>query len=158
MLTAEERRDIESEMAASWDKRAACIPALRAVQAHRGWVSDESIRDIAAMLDMSADELDGVATFYNLIYRHPVGKHVVKVCDGAVCWILGGQNLMQYLEQKLGVESGGTTADGLVTLLPICCIGDCDHAPVMMVDDTIIRGLTVERIDELIARRFEVGG
>jgi NADH-quinone oxidoreductase subunit E len=158
VLTDAERHDIENEIAASWDKRAACISALRAVQARRGWISDEAIRDIAAMLEMSTDELDAVATFYHLIYRHPVGKHVVKVCDGAVCWILGSRNLMQYLEQKLEIESGGTTGDGLVTLLPICCVGDCDHAPVMMVDDTTIRDLTPERIDELIASRFEVGG
>jgi len=109
------------------------------------------------MLGMTPDELDAVATFYNLIYRHPVGKHVVKVCDGAVCWILGSQNLMEYLEQKLGIKSGETTADGMVTLLPICCVGDCDHAPVMMVDDALVRDLTPERIDQLIASRFEIG-
>ena len=102
MLTDAERSDIESRIAESWDKRAASIPALRALQAHRGWVSDEAIRDVAAMLEMTSDELDAVATFYNLIYRHPVGRHVVKVCDGAVCWMLGGQSLLEHLEQKLG--------------------------------------------------------
>ena len=157
MLTDAERSDIESRIAESWDKRAASVPALRALQAHRGWVSDEAIRDVAAMLEMTSDELDAVATFYNLIYRHPVGKHVVKVCDGAVCWILGSQNLMEHLEQKLGIKSGETTADGMVTLLPICCVGDCDHAPVMMVDDALVRDLAPERIDQLIASRFEIG-
>jgi len=155
MLSDREKREIEEEIANSRDPRAACIGAMGIVQARRGWVSEEAISDLAPLLEMTVDELEGVATFYNLIFRHPVGKHVLKVCDGAVCWILGGQSLMEYLEQKLGVKAGGTTADGVVTLLPICCVGDCDHAPVMMVDDIMIRNLTPERIDELIAREFE---
>ncbi len=158
MLTDQERQEVEAEVARSFTRRAACVGAMRIVQARRGWVSDEAIGDLAEMLAMTVDELEAVATFYNLIFRHPVGKHVVKVCDGAVCWMLGGQSLMQHLEARLGIKAGGTTADGLVTLLPICCVGDCDHAPVMVVDDTMVRGLTPEKIDELIANGFEVAG
>jgi len=158
VLTDGEKREIEAEVARSYDSRASCIGAMRIIQSRRGWVSDEAMSDLAAALDMTMEELEGVATFYNLIFRHPVGKHLVKVCDGAVCWILGSQGLMQYLEEKLGVKAGETTPDGLVTLLPICCLGDCDHAPVMMVDDTTIRNLTPELIDGLIARKFEVAG
>lgn len=158
MLTDQERQEIEAEVARSFNRRAACVGAMRIVQARRGWVSDEAMGDLAEALTMTADELEGVATFYNLIFRRPVGKHVVKVCDGAVCWMLGGQSLMQHLETQLGIKAGGTTADGLVTLLPICCVGDCDHAPVMVVDDTMVRDLTPEKIDELIANGFEVTG
>lgn len=152
MLTEDEKREIEREMSISHDPRAACIGALRIVQAHRGWVSEEAAREVAALLDMTTDELDGVTTFYNLIFRHPVGKHVIKVCDGAVCWMLGGQSLMEYLEGRLGAKAGGTSDDGVFTLLPICCVGDCDHAPVMMVDDAVVRHLTPELIDQVLAR------
>jgi NADH-quinone oxidoreductase subunit E len=152
VLTEDEKREIAREVGRSHDPRAACIGALRVVQAHRGWVSDESLHGVAALLGMSPSELEGVATFYNLVFRHPVGKHVLKVCDGAVCWILGGQTLMEYLEQRLGVRAGGTSDDGVFTLLPICCVGDCDHAPVMMVDSTMIRNLTPQVVDEVLAR------
>jgi len=150
MLTDDEKREIEAEVAGSHDRRAACIGALKIVQAHRGWVPDEALRDVAALLDMTPDELEGVATFYSLIFRHPVGKRVLKVCDSVVCWALGGQSLMQHLEQRLGIKAGGTTADGRFTLLPICCLGDCDHAPVMMVNDTLVRNLTPELLDQML--------
>lgn len=156
MLTDQERAEIEAEVARSYTRRAACIGALRLLQARRGWVSDEAMRDLAELLAMTVEELEGVATFYNLVFRQPVGKHVVKVCDGAVCWMLGGPSLLQHLSRKLGVAVGGTTADGLVTLLPICCVGDCDHAPVLMVDDTLVRDITSEKLDALIANGFEV--
>lgn len=151
MLTEQERQAIEEEIARSYDRQAACIGALRILQYGRGWISDEAIADLADLLGMTRDELDGVATFYSLVFRRPVGRHVLKVCDGAVCWMLGGQSLLEHLEQKLGVQRGGTTADGQFTLLPICCLGDCDHAPVMMVDDQLVRNLTPEMLDRLIA-------
>jgi len=157
MLSEDELREIEEQIATSYDARAACIPAMRVVQAHRGWVSDEALQDLARLLKMTPEELDGVATFFNLIFRHPVGRHVLKVCDGAVCWALGSQSLMEHLEQKLGVKSGGTTADGRFTLLPICCVGDCDHGPAMMVDDKLVRNVTPEMVDELIESGGEVG-
>jgi NADH-quinone oxidoreductase subunit E len=151
VLTEQERQAIEEEIARSYDRQAACIGALSILQYGRGWISDEAIADLADLLGMTRDELDGVATFYSLVFRRPVGRHVLKVCDGAVCWMLGGQSLLEHLEQKLGVERGGTTADGRFTLLPICCLGDCDHAPVMMVDDQLVRNLTPEMLDRLIA-------
>jgi NADH-quinone oxidoreductase subunit E len=76
---------------------------------------------------------------------------VLKVCDGVVCWMLGSQSLLQHLEQRLGIKAGETTPDGRFTLLPSCCLGDCDHAPVMMVNDTLIRNLTPEVLDQVLA-------
>ncbi|NIP27499.1 NADH-quinone oxidoreductase subunit NuoE, partial [candidate division KSB1 bacterium] len=75
MLTDEERKEIEEEIKHYPQKRGACIEALKVIQRHRNWVSDESIKDVAEMLEMTPDELDGVATFYNLVFRHPVGRH-----------------------------------------------------------------------------------
>jgi NADH-quinone oxidoreductase subunit E len=147
-LSAEEKREIEAEFARYPTKRAVCIDAMKIVQRHRGWVSDESLQDIAQLLEMSLDELDGVATFYNLLFRKPVGRHVVLLCDSVSCWIMGYDRLRERLCSKLGVGLGDTTADGRFTLLPIVCLGTCDHAPAMMVDEDLHRDLdpdTAER-------------
>jgi NADH-quinone oxidoreductase subunit E len=140
-LSAEERREIEAEFAHYPTKRAVCIDAMKIVQRHRGWISDESLQDIAHMLEMSLDELEGVATFYNLLYRKPVGRHVVLLCDSVSCWIMGYDRLRERLCSRLGVRLGETTADGRFTLLPIVCLGTCDRAPAMMVDEDLHRDL-----------------
>ncbi len=132
-------------------KRAACIEALKVVQQHRGWVSDEALDDVAELLEMTPDELDGVATFYNLIFRKPVGRHVILICDSVSCWIMGYDNLRDHLKSRLGIDLGGTTPDGRFTLLPSVCLGACDHAPVMMIDDDLHLDLTPERIDQILA-------
>ena len=151
MLSDEERQEIEAEVAIYAQKRAACIEALKVVQQHRGWVSDEAIDDLAEMLEMNAAELDGVATFYNLIFRKPVGRHVILVCDSVSCWIMGYDNLREHLKSRLGIALGETTADGRFTLLPSVCLGACDRAPVMMIDDDLHLDLTPEKIDQILA-------
>jgi NADH-quinone oxidoreductase subunit E len=152
MLTAEERQEIEAELPRYEQKRAVCIEAMKVVQRHHGWVSDESIKDIAALLDMSAEELDSVATFYNLIYRKPVGKHVIKVCDSVSCWIMGYERMRSRLKNTLGINLGETTEDCQFTLLPAVCLGTCDHAPALMVDGETYGDLDEAKIDSIIAR------
>ncbi len=137
MLSPEERSEIEAEAPRYPTRRALCIEAMKVVQRHRGWVCDEALRDVAQLLGMTADELDGVASFYNLVFREPVGRHVVLVCDSVSCWMMGYPRLRERLCQRLGVPLGGTTADGRFTLLPIVCLGACDHAPALMVDDDL---------------------
>ena len=152
MLTAEERQEIEAEMARYPTKEAVYIDAMKIVQRHRGWISDESLHDIAEFLGMSRDDLESVATFYNLIFRKPVGRHVIMVCDSVSCWIMGGDRQCRHASERLGVQSGETTADGRFTLLPIVCLGACDHAPVMMIDDDMHLDLTPEKIDRILER------
>ena len=152
MLTPDEQQQIAAELAHYPTKRAVCIDALKIVQRHRGWVSDESLRDIAALLDMSVDELDGVATFYNLIFRKPVGKHVVMVCDSVSCWLTGYEGVREGLTKRMGIQFGETTADGRFTLLPIVCLGACDRAPVMMVDDDLHSNLDAQKIDGILEK------
>jgi NADH-quinone oxidoreductase subunit E len=152
MLTDAERQEIEGHVAEYPYKRAACIEALKVVQRHRGWVSDESIDDIAALLGMTPAELDNVATFYNLIFRKPVGKHVILLCDSVSCWIMGYEKMRQHLSERLGINFGETTPDGEFTLLPIVCLGDCDHAPVMMVDSDTHNNLSADKIDQILER------
>jgi len=151
VLSDEERHEIEAEVAIYPQKRAACIEALKVVQQHRGWVSDEALDEVAELLEMTPDELDGVATFYNLIFRKPVGRHVILICDSVSCWIMGYDNLRDHLKSRLGIDLGETTPDGRFTLLPSVCLGACDHAPVMMIDDDFHLDLTPERIDQILA-------
>ena len=152
MLSPEERHEIEEELAHYPNKQAVCIDAMKIVQRHRGWVSDESLRDIAGMLQISIDELDSVATFYNLIFRKPVGRHVIMVCDSVSCWIMGYDRLREQLTSKLGINMGGTTPDGRFTLLPIVCLGACDHAPVMMVDDDLHQDVNAHNLDGVLEK------
>ncbi len=152
MLTAEERREIEEEIALYPARRAGVIEALRIVQRRRGWISDEAVRDIAEGLGMSPGEVDGVATFYNLVFRGPVGRHVILVCDGVSCWVMGYESLRGRLRDVLGIGFGETTPDGRFTLLPTVCLGACDRAPVMMVDDDLHGDVDPGRIEQILGR------
>ena len=157
MLTAEEKKEIEAEFPRYEQKRAVCVEALKVVQRHRGWVSDEALIAVAEFLEMTPAELDGVATFYNLIFRKPVGKHIILVCDSVSCWIMGYERILQHLQDRLGIVLGETTADGLFTLLPIVCLGACDQAPAMMIDDELYGNLDEEKIDEILTNFTKTG-
>jgi NADH-quinone oxidoreductase subunit E len=152
MLTDQEQQEIAAELRHYPEKRAVCIEALKIVQQHRGWVSDESLRDIAAFLEMTPDELEGVASFYNLVFRRPVGRHVILLCDSVSCWIMGYDRLRERLVDRLGIGLGQTTPDGRFTLLPIVCLGTCDHAPAMMIDEDLYRDLDAEAIGGILER------
>jgi NADH-quinone oxidoreductase subunit E len=151
-LSDEEIAEIEEEITHLNDRQSAAIDALKIVQKHRRWVSDESLGEVAKLLGMSFAELDGIATFYNLIFRKPVGEKVILLCDSVSCWIMGGVMLQEKVKDKLQIEMGETTPDGKYTLLPMTCLGDCDHAPAMIVGEDVYRDLTNERIDEIFDR------
>ena len=152
MLTVEEEKEINEEMGRYPNKQAVCIDAMLIVQRHRGWVSDESIRDLAELLGMTTADLDGVATFYNLIRRKPVGRHVALICDSVSCWIMGCERVRDQLCTRLGTPLGGSTADGRFTLLPIVCLGACDRAPVMLIDGDLHVDLDERRIDQVLEK------
>jgi len=150
MLTEDERKEIEAEIQHYDQKPAACVEAMKIVQRHRGWVSDHSIRDIAEVLDMTPAELDSVATFYSMIFRKPVGRHVILICDSVTCWIMGYEDLFAHLTGRLEIGLGETSRDGRFTLLPVSCLGVCDHAPAMMIGDDLYYDLDREKIDRIL--------
>jgi len=152
MLTEQEKQKITAELTHCEFKQSASIDALKIIQKHRGWVSDEAIRDVAAALDMSPDELDAVATFYSMIFRKPVGRHVIFVCDSISCWVMGYNPLLDLLKTKLGIAFGETTEDNRFALLPISCLGACDRAPAMMVDEELYGPVTAEMMDEILEK------
>ena len=150
MLTVEEREEIEAKLADYPTTRAVCIEAMLIIQRHEGWVSDEKLRDLSELLMLSVTDLDGVATFYNLIRRRPVGRHVALVCDSVSCWIMGSDRMRDHLCSRLGTPLGGTTSNGRFTVLPIVCLGACDHAPAMMIDGTLHEDLDEPKIEEIL--------
>jgi NADH-quinone oxidoreductase subunit E len=115
-------------------------------------VSDEHIRDVAALLDMTPDQVDSVATFYNLILRRPVGRHVIRICSSVSCYIMGYEHVRDCLAQRLGIEEGETTRDRRFTLIPNQCLGDCDHAPSFMIDDDVYHDLDPTKIDAILEK------
>ena len=152
MLSETERKDIEAAAEEYKFKESACIEALKILQRRRGWVSDEEIKDLSEFFGMTVDELDSVATFYSFIFRRPVGRHIILVCDSVSCWVTGSARLIDYLKFKLGIEPGETTGDGRFTLLPIACLGVCEEAPAMIVDTKVHGNLDEKRIDEILER------
>lgn len=150
VLSDEERHEIEHELTHFPDGRAASIEALKIVQKHRGWVPDGALEPIAQMIGISAAEVEGVATFYSLIYRRPVGRHVIKVCDSVTCFLVGYEEIKSALEKQLGIRYGQTTPDNRFTLLPICCIGACDKGPALMVDDDLHYDLTPQKLASVL--------
>jgi NADH-quinone oxidoreductase subunit E len=152
MLTVEERTEIEAKLAEYPTRQAMSIESMLIVQRHRGWVSDESLRDLSELLGLSVADLDGVATFYNLIRRKAVGRHVALVCDSVSCWIMGSDRVCDRLCSVLGAPLGGTSSDSRFTVLPIVCLGACDHAPAMMIDGKLYEDLDEHRIDEVVTQ------
>lgn len=155
MLSEQEQREIEAESQHYPDRRALCIDALKIVQQHRGWVSDQGIADVAEFLQVPEAELEGLATFYNMIFRKPVGQHVILLCDSVSCWIMDSDRLREHLSARLRIALGETSADGRFTLLPAVCLGACDHAPVMMIDNTHYQDLDPHRIDHILANDWQ---
>jgi NADH-quinone oxidoreductase subunit E len=152
MLSEQERQEITDEIRHYPERRAACIEALKIVQQRRGWVSDEALKELADFLEMTPEELEGVATFYNLVFRRPVGRHVILLCDSVSCWIMGCDRIRSELTARLGIRPGETSPDGRFTLLPIVCLGTCDHAPALMIDEDLHRDLDPGALDAILER------
>jgi NADH-quinone oxidoreductase subunit E len=151
-LSLAEIQEIKAEMRHYEDKTAVSIEALKIVQKYRRWVSDECLVAIAGLLDISPAQLEGVATFYNLIYRQPVGKTVIHYCNSVTCWMLGAEKVRERLCRHLNVELGEMSADGEFTILPIVCLGACDHAPVVMIGDELKLDITEDDVNEILGR------
>lgn len=150
VLSDAERAAIEEEMHHYEDPRAASIEALKIVQQARGWVPDGAADAIGAILGIPASNVEGVATFYSQIFRQPVGRHIIRVCDSMTCFIGGHESVLDGIRTTLGIEPGQTTADNRFTLLPVCCLGNCDKAPALMIDDDTFGNVTADSVAALL--------
>ena len=126
------------------------VDVMFAIQDYYGYLTDEGVQETAELLDMSALEVEQLATFYTFIYREPVGKYVIHVCDSVVCWMDGYESVRDYLSLKFNIQPGETTPDGMFTLLAVCCIGYCDRSPAMLINRKAYGNLTSEKIDRIL--------
>jgi len=132
--------------------RELAVDVMFAIQDHYGYLTDEGVEETARLLDMTPLEVEQLATFYTFVFREPLGKYVIHVCDSVVCWMEGYESVKAYLCQTLDIQPGETTPDGLFTLLPVCCIGYCDKAPAMLINRKAYGNLTAEKIDGILEK------
>jgi NADH-quinone oxidoreductase subunit E len=157
MLPEELDQALRDMIAHTDQPREMAVDVLYALQNHFGYLCDEAIEEAAKYLGMSALEVDGLATFYDFLYREPVGRYVIHVCDGVVCWMHRVDGVFRHLQDVLGIAVGETTPDGMFSILPTACIGDCQNAPGMLVNGKYYGRLTNEKIDDILARLREHG-
>ncbi|HVY45222.1 MAG TPA: NADH-quinone oxidoreductase subunit NuoE [Minicystis sp.] len=151
-LTPEREKEIERILARYPNRQAALIPVLHVVQEQKGWIDDDAIEHVAALLGISGAHVKGVVTFYTLFNQHPVGEHQVWVCRTLSCALRGAEGILKHCEKRLGVHVGGTTADGKVTLRTAECLASCGTAPMMQVDKDYYENLTPEAVDEIFEK------
>jgi len=142
--------ELDRLMAHAAKPKEAAVDVLYALQQHYGYLCDEAMHYAAKLLGMTTLELESLATFYDFLYRRPVGRYVIHVCDSVVCWMFHQDSIFDYLCRKLGVPPGGTTDDGLFTVLPAACVGNCHNAPTMLINGRFYDRLTPERVDALL--------
>ena len=152
MIPEELRQSLQEHIDHVEHPRELAVDVMFAIQDHYGYLTDEGVKETAHLLEMSALEVEQLATFYTFIYREPVGKYVIHVCDSVVCWMDGYESVWEYLCRKLGIQPGETTSDGLFTLLKVCCIGYCDWSPAMLINKKTYGSLTTEKIDGILEK------
>ncbi|HEX5031043.1 MAG TPA: NADH-quinone oxidoreductase subunit NuoE [Candidatus Eisenbacteria bacterium] len=131
--------------------QSALIPALHVAQGDQGWLSEETQREVAQILEISSQEVRGVVSFYTMFLQKPAGKYLLQVCRNLSCSLRGGHKLTKQIEDKLKIKQGETTTDGRFTLIEVECLGSCGTAPVMMVNDKYVEDLTPQALDKMIA-------
>ena len=152
MLPDELLNTLKEKLATAEHPRELAVDIMLTLQNHYGYLSDDALEEGSCLLGMTTLELEELATFYDFIYREPVGKYVIHVCDGVVCWMNGYPSVGDYLYSRLGIKPGETTEDGLFTLLPTACIGYCDLSPAMLINGRPYGPLTYEKIDSILER------
>jgi NADH-quinone oxidoreductase E subunit len=132
------------------ERQAALLPVLRMAQETFGYISPEVEVYVAELFESPPAHVHEVVTFYTLFFQRPVGRHVIAVCHNLSCSLLGAEDIVTYLESRLGIETGETTADGRVTLLRVECLCACETAPMMQVDDRYVGPLDRAGVDRVL--------
>ncbi len=131
--------------------RSALIPLCHLAQEQDGWLRPEAMEEIAQLCGVTAAEVQGTASFYDMLHIEPVGTYVVSVCTNIACMLDGALELLEHAESELGVRHGGTTADGVFTLEESECLADCDRTPCVQVNHRYVGAQTPETFDALLA-------
>jgi NADH-quinone oxidoreductase subunit E len=152
MIPESLKKDLASRIAHAVTPREAAVDVMKELQRHYGWLTDDAVVEAAELLDLSPLQVEELATFYEMIYRRPVGKKVIHVCDSISCWSVGGDTLMAHLAALLGVRPGQVTLDGQFTILPCACLGNCGDGPTMMIGERIYGKITADALVEILER------
>ena len=155
MISENLREELQTRIASAVTPREAAVETMKRLQAEYGWLSDEAVEEAAELLGLSPLQVEELATFYEMLYRRPVGQRVIHCCDSISCWVMGGESLMRHVAGLLEISVGETTSDGVFTLLPCCCLGNCGQAPTMMIGETLYGGLTLERAAKILQQERE---
>ncbi len=131
-------------------RRSALIPSLQIAQEEVGYLSPDSVREVARIFELPPNEVYEVASFYTMLYKKPVGKYVVQVCTNISCLLCGCEQIMSHLEERLGIRPGETTLDKRFTLLEVECLASCGTAPVAQINEDYHENLTPRRLDEIL--------
>jgi len=132
------------------ENRSAILPAMHVVLEEVGYYNLDVLKQVAGLLGLSEMEVAETVSFYTYFPKEGVGKYHIQVCTNLSCMLLGAEGLLQYLQEKLNIETGETTADGLFTLTAVECLGSCGTAPVMQINQTYYENLTKAKVDKII--------
>ena len=155
-VTDKIKRKVKKDILPRYEtKMGAMLPVLHMVQEEHGYIPHQAMHEIAELLEVAPADVLDTCSFYEDFHTHPVGTHVISVCQSIACEVCGHKAILDHLRRKLDVEPHETTDDGRFTLLALECLGSCDTAPVALVDDTLHENLTMERMDEIIAKLNE---
>ena len=149
-LSDQERSELDHMLEHYPVASGATIDALKMIQSYHGWVSDEHLHALSSYMQVPVAELESVATFYNLIFRKPVGENLVHPCDGVSCAVMGYRKVHKQLKQTLNISDGETTGDNSFTLIPLPCLGACDKAPVLLINETLHEYVTENHVNTII--------
>ncbi len=131
-------------------KKGSLIPLLQDIQSVFGYVPEEAVNIIARELEIYPVDIYGILTFYSQFYMEPRGKHIIRVCQGTACHVMGGKEMLGFLSDELGIEDGESTKDGIFFLERVACLGCCGMAPVVMIDDNFHGRCTIGSLRKLI--------
>jgi NADH-quinone oxidoreductase E subunit len=142
--------DIKKEINKYPDKKGILIPVLQDIQAKYGYVPSEAVSLIAKELSIYPIDIYGILTFYAQFHLNPRGQHIITVCQGTACHVMGGKAILDYFAKLLDVAVGETTKDGMFTLERVACLGCCGMAPVVMIDKDFYGGCTIQSVEKLL--------
>ncbi|MCR3755209.1 MAG: NADH:quinone oxidoreductase subunit E [Candidatus Westeberhardia cardiocondylae] len=146
----EEKEYIKKEKENHENTKSAVIEIIKFIQKKYNWVSDEHINSIAKILNITNIELEEITTFYSQIFRKPIGKNIIRYCDSIVCYINNYKIVQKEIENILKIKPGETTKDKKFTLLPTCCLGNCDKSPVIMINNNTYTNMQPNKISMLL--------
>lgn len=144
-------KDKITDLAAQYpEKNSVIIPALHLIQDEYGWVPPATMRQLAQLLNIASNRIFGVASFYSMFNKQPVGKYHIQVCRNISCSLNGSKQILDHITKKLGIKPGEVTTDGNFSIATVECLGSCGTAPVIMINDVYYENLTVNKVDQIL--------